>query len=254
VRGLRSGGALVVSALAEASVVHALHVDGGADIAAVARLLGDPTRSRILDALLDGRAHAAGELARRAEVAPSTASEHLAALLAHGLVGVESRGRRRYYELASPLVADALEALGRIAAPTRVRSLRSANRAEAFRTARTCYDHLAGRVGVGVTEALVRRRALVPGDGAFELTSRGERLLEGLGVDVAAARGHRRAFARACVDLTERRPHLAGALGAGVASALLEHDWLRRRPHDRALLVTPAGRERLQAELGLELA
>jgi DNA-binding transcriptional ArsR family regulator len=233
---------------------NAPQIDGEIDIAAVTRLFGDRARVRMLDALLDGQPHAAGELARRAGVAASTASTHLGRLSEGGLVVAEVRGRRRFYTLASPAVAEALEALGRLAAPDPVRSLAEANRAAALRNARTCYDHLAGRLGVRVTEALVERRALVPGDGAFELTSSGQRFLEGLGVDVVETRAHRRAFARSCLDGTEARPHLAGALGAAILAAFLEHDWLRRRPRDRSLSVTAQGRERFRLALGLEIA
>jgi len=225
---------------------------GDADVAAVAALIADRARSAMLDALMDGRSCAAGELARRAGVAPSTASGHLARLLAGGLVLCEIDGRERRYRLASAAVAAALEALSRLAPPAEVRSLRSADRAAAIRTARTCYDHLAGRLGVGLTEALVERKALVSRDASYELTAAGERTLARLGVDVARARAQRRSFARACVDWSERRPHLAGALGAGLAEALLQRGWVRRRPSDRGLLVTAKGADGLR-RFGVEL-
>jgi DNA-binding transcriptional ArsR family regulator len=227
-------------------------MDGDVDVAMVAALLGDPTRAQMLDALLDGGAHAAGELAHRSGVAPSTASEHLARLLRAGLVLVESRGRERRYRLASAAVGEALEALARIAPPKRVSSLRDASRSEAMRRCRTCYDHLAGRVGVAVTDALVARRTLVADDDAFFLPTRGEQMLESLGVDVAAARRSRRSFARSCMDWSERRPHLAGALGAALANAFFDRGWLERRSHDRALLITPAGFGALRSELAIE--
>lgn len=210
-------------------------------MAAVAALVAEPARAAILDALMDGRARRAGELARRAEIAPSTASGHLARLLAGGLVIVDARGRERRYRLASAGVADALEALARVAPAVEVRSLRAAGRAAALRAARTCYDHLAGRLGVGLAEALVERKALLPGDASYELTAAGEDLLVGLGVDVAAARAQHRSFARSCLDWSERRPHVAGALGAAVAETLFAKGWLERRPNDRGLLVTAAG-------------
>lgn len=221
-------------------------------MAAVAALVADPARAAILDALMDGGAQLAGELARRAGIAPSTTSGHLARLRAGGLVVFDARGRERRYRLASAAIADALEALARLAPPVEVRSLRSADRAEALRTARTCYDHLAGRLGVGLTDALVERKALLPGDGSYELTAAGEDTLLRLGVDVAAARSHRRPFARACLDWSERRPHLAGALGAALAEALLASGWFLRRPNDRGLLVTAKGTDEL-GRLGVEL-
>jgi DNA-binding transcriptional ArsR family regulator len=225
---------------------------GDANVAAVAALIGHPARAAMLDALLDGGARAAGDLAHRADVAPSTASGHLLQLLTGGLVVCEAHGRERRYRLASAETAEALEALARLARPARVQSLRAADRAGALRDARTCYDHLAGRLGVAVTEALVDRGALVPRDACYDVTRAGEEQLRRLGVDVAAARARRRSFARACLDWSERRPHLAGALGAALAEALLARDWLRRRPNDRGLIVTPTGREGLATALGVE--
>ena len=228
-------------------------LQGDADVAAVAALVADPARTAMLQALMDGGTLPSGELARRAEVAASTASEHLARLLAGGFVVCEVAGREHRYRLASPAVAETIESLARIAAPGQVLSLRGAGRAEAMRTARTCYDHLAGRLGVELTEALVARGALVVHDSAYDVTGSGERLLSDLGVDVAAARVRRRSFARACLDWSERRPHLAGALGAALADALLAGGWVERRPTDRGLRVTDAGRAGL-AHLGLDFA
>ena len=224
-----------------------------ADIATVAALIGEPSRAAMLDALMAGEALPASALARWAGVAPSTASGHLARLLDGGLVACESVGRERHYRLASADAADALEALSRLARPTRVSSLHAAGRAAAIREARTCYDHLAGRVGVGVTDALVARRALILGDGSYALTRQGEDLLVRLGADVASAREGRRAFARVCIDWSERRPHLAGALGAAVADALFANGWLKHCPNDRTLTVTPAGAAGLGRELGIEV-
>jgi hypothetical protein len=167
-------------------------------------------------------------------------------------VSCETQGRERHYRLASPTIAEALETLARLAAPSETRSLRAANRNAAIRSARTCYDHLAGRLGVAVTEAFVARGVLRAGDVAFELTPRGEADLGRLGVDVPAARAQHRSFARACLDWSERRPHLAGALGAAVADAFLAGGWIARRPHDRGLRVTHAGAAGFR-DLGVEL-
>ena len=204
----------------------------------------------MLDALMDGDARPAGELARRAGVAPSTASEHLMRLVEGRLLVVEPRGRERRYRLASADVTEVLEALSRLGSEAPVNSLRAAGRTEALRAARTCYDHLAGRFGVAVTEALVARDVLDIRDGSFALTDDGEVFLVNLGVDVAGARAHKRVFARACLDWSERRPHLAGALGAALADAALDQGWVRRRPNDRALRVTPKGAAELRELLG----
>lgn len=204
----------------------------------------------MLDSLMSGRALAAGELARVAGIAPSTASEHLARLLSGGLVEVVARGRHRYYRIAGPAVGAALEALSHVAPARPVRTLRESGHARALGFARTCYDHLAGRCGVALHDALLERQWLSE---AYDVTPAGATALAGWGVDVEAARGRRRSFARPCLDWTERRPHLAGALAAGIEAALLERGWFVRRSADsRALRLTEQGRAWL-AELGCDL-
>jgi DNA-binding transcriptional ArsR family regulator len=224
------------------------------DIAAVAALIGEPARASMLVSLLDGYPHPARELAAGAGIAASTASEHLSRLLQGGLVVVQVRGRERLYQLRSSTVASAIEVLARIAPPVKVRSLRAALRGEALRAARMCYDHLAGRLGVSVTQALETRGALRAREGSFELSGSGEGVLLDLGVDVDGARARRRAFARPCLDWSERRPHLAGALGAGLADAFLTRGWLRRGPQGRALRITDEGRDSLLSTLGVDPA
>jgi DNA-binding transcriptional ArsR family regulator len=228
----------------------------GTDFAAVAGLLGHPARSAMVDALMSGEALTAGELARAAGVGPSTASEHLGRLVDGGLVTVVAQGRHRYHRIRDAEVAVALEALARICPPTPVRSLRAATRRDALRHARTCYDHLAGTIGVALADALADRSWLVPrGDdvGALVLTPDGEAGLTTAGVDVAAARASRRAFARPCLDWTERRPHVAGALGAALATTALDAGWVRRRT-GRGLAVTAAGSDALADLFGVPAA
>ncbi|MEU9889449.1 helix-turn-helix transcriptional regulator [Sphaerisporangium sp. NPDC051017] len=217
-----------------------------ADIASVASLIAEPARAAVLTALLDGRALAAGELADLAGVSPSTVSAHLARLLDGGLVTVVSQGRHRYYRLAGPEVAEVLEVLARVSPRPAVRSLRQSRQARLLGEARTCYDHLAGRAGVELLGAMLAAGHLT-GDDAFEVTEAGEAALAGLGADLAAARRSRRRFAPACLDWTERRPHLAGALGAEITRALLERDWYRRGPTRRVLQLTDLGRKGLAA-------
>jgi DNA-binding transcriptional ArsR family regulator len=217
-------------------------VDHDVELASVARLIGEPTRARMLDALLSGQALAAGELARVAGVSAATASEHLARLRAGHLVETVSSGRHRYYRLAGPDVAHALEALALVGQPVEVRSLRQSRAVAAMATARTCYDHLAGRVGVAVHDALVSGGALAAGGDGYQLTDAGGRRFAEVGVAVDAVRASRRAFARPCLDFTERRPHLAGALGGALCARLLELGWLVRRvPGQRGLRVTERG-------------
>jgi DNA-binding transcriptional ArsR family regulator len=222
------------------------------DLAATARLLGEPARMAMLDALLGGTTKSGRELAKAAGIAPSTASEHLAQLTDAGLVAAAPDGRKRAYSLAGPHVAEALEGLAALSPPRKARSLREATAAQLHREARTCYDHLAGSLGVAVCDALVARRLLDPADGGWTVTKDGERQFGDMGIDLAELRAGRRPLTRVCIDWSERRPHLAGALGAALAGRLLESAWIARRPGLRAVEVTPRGREELTDRLGVE--
>ncbi len=226
----------------------------GTDYAAVAALLGHPARSAMVDALMHGEALSAGELARAAGVGAPAASEHLGKLVDGGLVTVVAQGRHRYHRIAAPDVAGALEAFAAICPPTPVRSLRAAARRDAMRYARTCYDHLAGTVGVALTDALLDRGWAQPDRDGLDLSPAGVAGLAAAGVDVAGARAGRRAFARLCLDWTERRPHLAGALGAAIATTALDAGWVRRTAGGRAVAVTPEGRKALADVLGVPVA
>jgi DNA-binding transcriptional ArsR family regulator len=221
------------------------------DLAAGATAIADPARAAMLDALLDGVPRSAGALAREAGVAPSTASHHLGRLLDAGLVTVAPDGRRRAFRLARPEVAHALEALALVSPPRAARTLRRATRADAERAARTCYDHLAGALGVAVCDALLAAGALVrDGDDAYALGPAAGEAFAAIGVTPPAPA--RRAYARPCLDWSERRPHLAGTLGAAVAETLLARHWVARVRGSRALLVTDAGRAGLRAGLGVD--
>ena len=221
-----------------------------ADLSAVAELM-TAHRATMLLALVGGRPLTAGELAKRAGISPSLASSHLSKLLDGGLVTVTQRGRRRHYQLAGPRVAEVIESMLTIATARDVTTLRDATRGEALRGARTCYDHLAGALGVAMTDSLQRGGVIEVCDGAYLLTDDGERRLEEVGINVERVRRQRRAFARPCLDWTERRPHLAGALGAALAEHALEHRWVRRVPGTRALLITRLGRRGFLDEFGL---
>jgi len=222
---------------------------GDVDLAAVGAVLADRARARILLALGDGRSLPASVLAAEAGVAASTASEHLARLTAAGLVTVTPRGRYRYYRLAGPEVGELIETLARLAPAAPVRSLREGTRAHAVRRARSCYDHLAGRLGVAVTDALLRSGSLVGTDGeGYRLTDDGRVALAGLGAELPEA-----AAVRCCVDWTEQRPHLAGPHGRALLTALLDRGWLRRAPRGRALLLTDDGAAGLARSLGIQL-
>jgi DNA-binding transcriptional ArsR family regulator len=217
-------------------------MSGDVDISVIGALLADPARSGILLELLGGEPLAASELARRAGVSPSGASNHLRKLLEAGLVEVQVFGRNRLYRLGSAEVAAALEAIGRIAPQTRAQTLRAVEKRRALERARTCYDHLAGRLGVELTSRFVTLRLLREADGSYLLTRRGASWFdEMLGIDSETVRMSRRRFAYACPDLTERQPHLAGALGAAVATAFVERAFVRRLPGNRALRITEHG-------------
>ena len=213
-------------------------VPGDRDLAAVAALVGDPARIAMLAALAGGRALPAGELARAAGVRPATATAHLRKLVAGGLVRVRAQGRHRYHELAGPRVAALVEAMAQLAPAAEVRSLRAHRSALALAEARTCYDHLAGRRGVELRDRLIDVDALRPTDDRdHDLTPRGRRLVVELDIDVERLVRSRRVFARRCVDWTDRRPHLAGALPAALTARFLALGWLARG-NGRALRVT----------------
>ena len=227
------------------------------DVASVAALIGDPGRAAMLAALLDKRGLPAGELARVARVGPATASEHLRKLVRGGLLTVETHGRHRYFRLAGPGVARALESLALVAPPRAARSAQEAFLAKGIRFARTCYDHLAGQLGVLVTEALLARRALTLDERGLLPGIEAAAVFGALGVDVAEvterARRSRRPIARACLDWSERQYHLAGALGGALVDSLIERKWVERVPSSRALRVTSAGRRAFQRELEIRV-
>ena len=213
-----------------------------ANIVEVAALVGDTARATMLAALMEGQSLTGIELAGLAGISKSTASEHLAKLVAARLVKVSAEGRCRYYRIGSPLVAQMLESIGTVAAyevPARF-TPRSA-RDDRMRLARTCYDHLAGRVGVAITEFLVRRGHIALTDDGGEVSASGLAFLDDFGIDMAAPHPSRRIFCKPCLDWTERKVHLAGWLGAALACRCFELGWFVRRPGNRALELTDIG-------------
>jgi len=226
-----------------------------ADIAPTALLLAESARLAMLWALSDGRALPAGELAAAGRVRPSTASEHLAKLVRGGLLTAERHGRHRYYRLANESIVPALEALAVASPPAVARSPREAHIAQRLRLARSCYDHIAGALGVGLTDAMVTSGTLQRAGRDYHITDGGAGRLRAVGLDPEAmtllARRRRRAVARACLDWSERRYHVAGVLGAALLSRLLELEWIERVPAGRALRVTAIGRRALRQEFGL---
>ncbi len=236
-------------------------ISGDVEIAEIGTLLADRTRCRVLMALNDGRALAASVLADEAGVARSTASSHLAKLTEAGFLQVETHGRHRYYRLAGPHVGELLETLTQFAPARPVHSLRDGNRGVQLRAARTCYDHLAGRLGVGIMAHVVASGYLVGGDGRFHpgsagrdrvvghggdveysLTPSGRAFLDDVGIRIPAGN---RTLIRYCVDWSEQRHHLAGRLGRGILDHFLAASWIRRRAVGRSVQVTSQGRAAL---------
>jgi DNA-binding transcriptional ArsR family regulator len=223
------------------------------DLATIAALIGDPTRAAILSALMDGQALPASDLAYRAQITPQTTSAHLAKLVEGGLLSMTTSGRHRYYRLKNADVARALEALAVISPLPNARSPRQTAALRDIHFARTCYDHLAGRLGVAITQALQDKGYLVLVEEDFDVTPQGREWLAAWNIDEQQLRRGRRVFACACLDWSERRYHVAGALGAAIASKLFEAKWAVRVPGNRAVRLTTDGRKRLKHDLGLDL-
>ena len=233
-------------------------------LAETAALVGDPARANMLSALMDGRALTATELARTASIAPQTASGHLARLITAGLLAVEKQGRHRYHRLASPGVARMLEGIMAVAetgggVDRGRRPVTVGPRDLAMRSARTCYDHLAGRLAVAIADAMVERGHIELSNDGGAVTTDGAVFLRALGVDLdaAEARGAQRGragriFCRPCLDWSERRPHVAGALGAALCDCSFASGWVRRIEGTRAIIVTPKGRHGFKQSFGVE--
>ena len=215
--------------------------------------MGDPARANMLSAMMDGRAHTASELAYVAGVSPQTASGHLGKLAKGQLIAVERQGRHRYYRLANEDVARALEALMVLAVKGARRHRPTGPRDEAMRFARTCYDHLAGQLGVALTDAFVDQGLLVEEDDGFQLTRIGKERLEEFGLDIASAEARRRAFAPRCLDWSERTPHMGGALGAALFRVLKEREWISKPEDSRTVTLTEAGSKGLKQWLGISI-
>ena len=224
-----------------------------ADLAAVASLIADRNRAHMLTTLLSGRPQSGSALAEAAGISRSLASAHLKKLVAGGLVRAERSGRQQLYSIAGQPVADALEILTLFAKPLPARSLGGSARMRSLRWARMCYDHLAGVVGVAVTEELLARNAIRSEDGSFVLGPGGPDVFSELGIGVADLRRQRRPLLRPCTDWTERRDHLAGGMGAALAGALLLRGWIRPREGSRIVTVPPAGVTGLRDWLGIDL-
>ncbi len=224
---------------------------GDVDVAAAAALLAEPARTALVQAVIEDGPLPASELAARAGIAPSTASEHLARLVDGGFLATTKNGRHRYYRIGEPAVADAIEALAVVAPQPEPRSLREATKGELLREARTCYDHLAGGLGVALARALEEAEVVVRENGGYALGGRVERL-EPLGVDLESLERQRRPLVRGCLDWSERELHVAGGLGAAITTRLFELGWVERGEANRSVTVTEKGRVLLREELRVD--
>ena len=223
------------------------HADS--DVSRIAAAIGEPARARMLYSLSDGHARTATELAIVAEVSPSTASVHLRRLQTEHLIKVMAQGKHRYYSLDGPNVAAALEALSVLAGGSTSRFV--PNTPSRLRAARTCYDHMAGTLGVALHDRFHALRWLHAD--TYQLTPVGTKAFEALGIDLEAARGLRRRFAYACLDWSERRPHVGGALGAALLALALKRKWVTQDLDSRALAITGVGRREMLARFGLHI-
>jgi len=222
--------------------------------ASIGALLGVPARANILASLIDGQALTATELAISAGVSPQTTSSHLAKLMDAGLIRVEKHGRHRFYRLTEPNIADILEPLAELVKHRPVPERRKSRTPQDLRPARICYDHLAGAAGVQVTDGLTKKGYLASLGRDFRITDEGTAFFDDFGVDLAELARKRRVFARQCLDWSERRPHLGGALGAALCDRFLQQRWIKRTRVPRQIVVLEAGRSALKRLLDIEIA
>jgi DNA-binding transcriptional ArsR family regulator len=224
----------------------------GPIIAETAALVGDPARATMVSSLLDGRALTASELALAAGITPQTASTHLAKLTKAGLLSVVRTGRHRYFRLASPTAAAMIEGIVAVALEKRPRYRPLSGQARALSTARMCYDHLAGRISVDLTDSFVARGYIVLDDDVAEITTPGASFLTEFGIEFPARRPTRRPFCRLCLDWTERRPHIAGAVGVAITKRCFDLGWIERMKSSQAVIVTRLGRRGFRDTFGID--
>lgn len=224
----------------------------GPIIAEIAALVGDPARATMVSALVDGRDMTASELAAAARITPQTASTHLAKLTAAGVLSVVRNGRHRHFRLASAAVGDMIDGIVAVALQKRPRYRPLSRQARALSAARMCYGHLAGRLSVDLTDALVARECIELDDEAARITTAGSRFLTEFGIKLPAPRSTGRPFCRLCLDWTERRPHIAGAMGVAITRRCFDLGWIERVKSGHAVIVTPSGRRGFPKTFGID--
>lgn len=223
------------------------------EFSTLAGLIGEKARAVMLWNLLDGRAYTATELAICADVSAQSASNHLSKLIQANILQVKQQGKHRYYSFSNPEVASVIESMaGLLSLGNEQREVKRTLPQPGLRLARTCYDHLAGKLGVEMSEAMLQKGFLTLAHQQYEVTTLGLCWFNDLEIDVTALHRQKRCFARPCLDWSERRPHLAGALGAAILQIMLEKDWVRKVKNSRALLCTAKGQKALKQSLGIE--
>ncbi|KAF6562021.1 winged helix-turn-helix transcriptional regulator [Paenibacillus sp. EKM202P] len=223
------------------------------NVAMIASLVSEPSRATILTALLDGRFHTASELAHMAGIKPQTASFHLAKMTEAQVVTVEKQGRHRYYGIQDPEVAQVMESLLSIAPPVPIKSFKQASENEAIRLARTCYDHVAGHLGVQIMSFFIQRGILSEDQDGLHITQQGEIFFADFQIDLKNTRQKRRSFSHKCLDWSERRHHLAGALGSALLDRLFELHWVEHLPTTRAIRITAEGKRGFKEVFSIEI-
>lgn len=222
------------------------------EIAKIANIIGEPVRAKILWALLDGRAYTATELSLFADSSPQNTSIHLSKLVQSNFLMVTNQGRHRYYRFANEQVAYAIEALANLIPPNSIKPNSTAIKT-GVKYCRTCYDHLAGKVGVQINEALIEKKIISEVPNGYLVTKDGIKWFLTIGVDITLLKEKRRTFAKPCLDWSERRYHLAGALGAAMLDSMLALDWIRKVKNSRAVIISSKGERALYKGLGIEV-
>jgi len=211
----------------------------------IASLIGDPTRATVLWTLLDGKVFTATELAIAADTTPQNMSMHLAKLVRADLLSVETQGRHRYYKFSRKDIAYGIEAMANLVPQSTPKTNLNEENTSAIKYCRTCYDHLAGKVGVLITDSLIKQKIIVDKNNSFELSSKGEKWFSALDIDIDELKVQRRFFIRPCLDWSERRHHIAGSLAASLLNKMISSDWIRKTKNSRAMIITGKGQKKL---------
>ncbi|EEM68403.1 MULTISPECIES: ArsR/SmtB family transcription factor [Bacillus cereus group] len=223
------------------------------DISKVDLLLRSDSRVHILSYLLDGKAYPASELAHVAKIKPKTATYHLSKMQEEGILSIEKHGKHSYYRIFNSEISKILESLLVISPQEKIKPLRQSSQSSEFRRARTCYNHLGGKLGVAITNSLLDKGYLIKNDLYFHITKTGQEFFKELGIDINEITQNRRIFAKACLDCSEREHHLAGSLGNALLEKLLQLNWIQRVPKSRVIKLTPNGTKKFEQIFSIDI-